>query len=64
MARVRELDNTRNQLPNMDATEPQFMYLGCADSRVSEGTIFDADPGTLFTHRNIANVFVPQDASS
>ncbi|KAG2010445.1 carbonic anhydrase [Coprinopsis cinerea AmutBmut pab1-1] len=40
---------------------PPFMFLGCSDSRVSEGTIFDAQPGTLFAHRNVANQFLSTD---
>ncbi|KDQ16361.1 hypothetical protein BOTBODRAFT_64952 [Botryobasidium botryosum FD-172 SS1] len=41
--------------------KPDFMFLGCRDSRVSEGTIFDAQPGTLFTQRNIGNQFNESD---
>jgi len=41
--------------------QPPFMYIGCSDSRLSEGTIFDAPPGTLFSLRNIANQYHPND---
>lgn len=41
--------------------KPPFLYLGCADSRVSEGTVFDAAPGTFFTQRNIANQYSESD---
>lgn len=34
-----------------------------SDSRVSEGTIFSAAPGTLFTERNIANQYSSADAN-
>ncbi|KAK0480660.1 carbonic anhydrase [Armillaria novae-zelandiae] len=44
--------------------EPEFMFIGCSDSRVSEGTVFNANPGTLFTERNIANQFVAEDANA
>ncbi|KAJ3572302.1 hypothetical protein NP233_g3180 [Leucocoprinus birnbaumii] len=43
---------------------PPFMFLGCSDSRVSEGTIFDALPGTLFAERNIANQFHSSDPNA
>jgi len=35
-----------------------------SDSRVSEGTVFGAAPGSLFTERNIANRFVSNDINS
>jgi len=44
--------------------KPPFLFLGCADSRVSEGTIFNAKPGTLFVERNIANQFHGNDLNS
>ncbi|KAL0959619.1 hypothetical protein HGRIS_011322 [Hohenbuehelia grisea] len=47
-----------------DGQAPPFMFLGCSDSRVSEGTIFNAKPGTLFTQRNIANQFHHTDANT
>ncbi|KAF8174076.1 carbonic anhydrase [Pholiota molesta] len=43
---------------------PPFMFIGCSDSRVSEGTVFNAKPGTLFTQRNIANQFQSGDANA
>ncbi|KAF6764094.1 carbonic anhydrase [Ephemerocybe angulata] len=43
---------------------PPFMFIGCSDSRVSEGTVFQAKPGTLFTERNIANQFQPTDPNA
>ncbi|KAG8952183.1 hypothetical protein FRC03_012229, partial [Tulasnella sp. 419] len=43
---------------------PPFMFLGCADSRVNDGTIFDAVPGTFFTERNIANQYHKTDINA
>lgn len=40
------------------------MFLGCSDSRVSEGTIFNATPGTFFAQRNIANQFHGTDTNA
>ncbi|KAJ8517643.1 hypothetical protein ONZ45_g5219 [Pleurotus djamor] len=42
---------------------PSFMFLGCSDSRVSEGTIFNAQPGVLFAGRNIAAQYIENDAN-
>ncbi|KAK0484032.1 carbonic anhydrase [Armillaria novae-zelandiae] len=48
----------------VNGQHPEFMFLGCSDSRVSEGTIFDALPGMLFAERNIANQFHEGDLNA
>jgi carbonic anhydrase len=40
---------------------PEIMVIACCDSRSAPETIFDAAPGELFVHRNVANLIPPYD---
>ncbi|HVE58550.1 MAG TPA: carbonate dehydratase [Pyrinomonadaceae bacterium] len=66
-------DNNRNwskkvseEMPNFFASlaeqqNPEYVWIGCSDSRVSANNIVGLMPGEIFVHRNIANLVVHTD---
>ncbi len=61
-------ENNRNWVANMTQEDPdyfsnlakgqapEFLYIGCSDSRVPANKIMGLNPGEVFVHRNIANM--------
>lgn len=49
------------RLANQQA--PEYLWIGCSDSRVPANQIVDVDPGQIFVHRNVANLAPLRDAN-
>lgn len=46
-----------------DLQQPRYLWIGCADSRIPANQVVGMEPGELFVHRNVANLFVHTDVN-
>jgi carbonic anhydrase len=57
--KVQEDPDFFRRLANLQT--PEFLWIGCSDSRVPANEITGTQPGEIFVHRNIANMVVHTD---
>lgn len=60
--RCKSLDSSYFEKLSMGQS-PEYLYIGCSDSRVSVEELMGVKPGELFVHRNIGNIVVNTDSN-
>ncbi|MES2672862.1 MAG: carbonate dehydratase [Pseudomonadota bacterium] len=63
---VKWANDIKTQNPDFFSTlaqqqAPEYLWIGCSDSRVPANQIVDLAPGELFVHRNVANLVIHTD---
>lgn len=57
-----KLENNPNYFTNLSKGQnPDYLYIGCSDSRVTAEDLMGVQPGEVFIHRNIANMVISID---
>jgi len=61
---AKKLEIDKDYFKNLsEGQNPEILYIGCSDSRVSSEELMGVQPGEVFVHRNIANMVPNTDLS-
>jgi carbonic anhydrase len=62
---AKKLDKDPSYFENLAKGQaPDYLYIGCSDSRVTAEDMLGAAPGQVFVHRNIANMVISIDLNA
>lgn len=60
---TRKIENPEYFANLVKGQQPEYLWIGCSDSRVPANEITNTQSGQIFVHRNIANLVVHTDAN-